>query len=145
VSEPGENLAGPMAARLGIEVIEASAQRVVGTMPVEGNTQPYGILNAGATLALAETIGSIGAHFHAGPGRGAVGIEISASHHRSARDGMVTGVATPVNLGKTLAVYQIVVSDARGTRLCTARLTCILRDMPEFHQRQGQSSPVRER
>jgi uncharacterized protein (TIGR00369 family) len=120
---------GPMAQRLGIVITEASAQRVVGTMPVEGNTQPYGLLNGGASLALAETLGSIGAHLHAGPGRGAVGIELNGSHHRSARDGLVTGVATPISLGKTLAVYQVVVSDARGARLCTARLTCMLREL----------------
>jgi uncharacterized protein (TIGR00369 family) len=121
---------GPMARRLGIVVTEATAQRVVGTMPVEGNTQPYGLLNGGASLALAETLGSIGAHLHAGPGRGAVGIEISGSHHKSARDGVVTGVATPISLGKTVAVYEIVVSDQRGARLCTARLTCMLRELP---------------
>ena len=122
---------GPMARRLGIVVTEASAARVVGTMPVEGNTQPYGLLNGGASLALAETLGSIGAHLHAGPGRGAVGIEINGSHHRSARGGQVTGVATPVALGRTVAVYQIVVSDQGGERLCTARLTCLLRELPE--------------
>lgn len=121
---------GPMARRLGIEILEASAQRVVGTMPVEGNTQPYGLLNGGASLALAETLGSIGAHLHAGDGRGAVGIEISGSHHKSARRGRVTGVATPVSLGRTLAVYEIVVSDEAGARLCTARLTCLLRPLP---------------
>jgi len=122
---------GPMARRLGIEIVEASPQRVVGTMPVEGNTQPYGLLNGGASLALAETLGSIGAHLHAGEGRGAVGIEINGSHHKSARGGLVTGVATPVTLGKTLAVYEIVVRDERGERLCTARLTCLLRPRPE--------------
>jgi len=121
---------GPMARRLGIVVTEASAARVVGTMPVEGNTQPYGLLNGGASLALAETLGSIGAHLHAGPGRGAVGIEISGSHHRSARAGVVTGVATPLSLGGTVAVYEIVVSDEGGARLCTVRLTCLLRDLP---------------
>jgi uncharacterized protein (TIGR00369 family) len=99
-------------------------------MPVEGNTQPYGLLNGGASLALAETLGSIGAHLHAGAGRSAVGIEISGSHHKSARGGLVTGVATPVSLGRTLAVYEIVVSDEAGARLCTARLTCLLRPLP---------------
>jgi 1,4-dihydroxy-2-naphthoyl-CoA hydrolase len=118
---------GPMARRLGIAILEASPQRVVGTMPVEGNTQPLGLLNGGASLAMAETLGSIGAHLHAGPGRTAVGIEISGSHHKSARSGVVTGVATAVSLGRTLAVYEVVVSDERGARLCTARLTCLVR------------------
>jgi uncharacterized protein (TIGR00369 family) len=120
---------GPMARRLGLVIVEASAQRVVGTMPVEGNTQPFGLLNGGASLAMAETLGSIGAHLHAGAGRAAVGIEINGSHHKSARGGVVTGVATPVSLGRTLAVYEIVVRDERGARLCTARLTCLLRDL----------------
>jgi uncharacterized protein (TIGR00369 family) len=115
-----------MAQRLGIAIVEATAQRVVGTMPVEGNTQPLGLLNAGASLALAETLGSIGAHLHAGAGRTAVGIEINGSHHKSALSGLVTGVATPVSLGRTLAVYEIVVSDERGVRLSTVRLTCLL-------------------
>ncbi len=66
---------GPMAQQLGIVITEASAQRVVGTMPVEGNTQPYGLLNGGASLALAETLGSIGAHLHAHqPGQDAGGL-----------------------------------------------------------------------
>ena len=116
-----------MARRLGIAILEASAQRVVGTMPVEGNTQPLGLLNGGASLAMAETLGSIGAHLHAGPGRSAVGIEINGSHHKSARSGMVTGVATAVSLGRTVAVYEVLVSDERGARLCTARLTCLVR------------------
>jgi 1,4-dihydroxy-2-naphthoyl-CoA hydrolase len=145
MSHPGLTDPGAMARRLGIEIVEASAQRVVGTMPVEGNTQPYGLLNGGASLALVETLGSIGAHLHAGAGRGAVGIEINASHHRSARGGLVTGVATPVNLGQTLAVYEVVVRDERGARLCTARLTCMLRDLPGLQESRGQSSPVRER
>jgi uncharacterized protein (TIGR00369 family) len=116
-----------MAERLGITVLEASPQRVVGTMPVEGNTQPLGLLNGGASMALAETLGSIGAHLHAGAGATAVGIEISGSHHRSARRGLVTGVATPVSLGRTVAVYEIVIRDDAGERLCTARLSCLIR------------------
>jgi uncharacterized protein (TIGR00369 family) len=127
MSDSQQSDGGPMARRLGITILEASPQRVVGTMPVEGNTQPQGLLNGGASLALAETLGSIGAHLHAGAGGTAVGIEINGSHHTSARQGMVTGVATPLSLGKTVAVYQVIVSDERGARLCTARLTCLLR------------------
>jgi len=130
MSDPTTIDPGPMGRRLGIVITEASAQRVVGTMPVEGNTQPFGLLNGGASLALAETLGSFGAYLHAGPGRAAVGIEINGSHHRSARAGTVTGVATPLSLGKTVAVYEIVISDERGARLCTARLTCVLRGPP---------------
>jgi 1,4-dihydroxy-2-naphthoyl-CoA hydrolase len=102
---------------------------VVGTMPVEGNTQPYGLLHGGASCVLAETLGSIGAATHAGPGRIAMGIEINASHHRSATSGYVTGVATQVHGGRTIATYNIEITDEQGRLVCTARLTCMLRDI----------------
>ncbi|WP_204010931.1 PaaI family thioesterase [Sphaerimonospora thailandensis] len=113
---------------MGIEILEASPERVVGRMPVEGNTQPYGLLHGGASCVLAETLGSIGAALHAGPGRIAMGIEISAAHHRSATSGHITAVATLVHGGRTLATYDIEITDDRGRRVCTSRLTCMLRD-----------------
>jgi 1,4-dihydroxy-2-naphthoyl-CoA hydrolase len=116
-----------IAQRMGIEIIEASAERVVGTMPVAGNTQPYGLLHGGASCVLAESLGSVGAALHAGANNFTVGIEINATHHRAARSGRVTGVATKVHAGQTLATYDIVISDDRGRRICTARLTCLLR------------------
>jgi 1,4-dihydroxy-2-naphthoyl-CoA hydrolase len=116
--------------RMGIEITEATPQRVVGRMPVEGNTQPYGLLHGGASCVLAETLGSIGAATHAGPGRIAMGIEINATHHRSATEGFITGTATRVHGGRTLATYDIVITDERERRVCTARLTCLLRDRP---------------
>ncbi|GLY71824.1 hypothetical protein Airi02_005430 [Actinoallomurus iriomotensis] len=115
---------------MGIEITEASAERVVARMPVKGNTQPYGLLHGGASCVLAETIGSVGATLHAGPDRIAMGIEISASHHRSASEGYVTGVATRLHGGRTLATYEIVITDDRDRRICTARLTCAVRDRP---------------
>jgi len=114
--------------RMGIRITEASAQRVVGTMPVDGNTQPYGLLHGGASCVLAETLGSTGAALHAGRDRVAVGIEINATHHRGASAGQVTGVATQVHAGQTLATYDIAITDERGRRVCTARLSCLLRD-----------------
>ncbi|MGW4422405.1 PaaI family thioesterase [Streptosporangium sp. NPDC004631] len=114
--------------RMGIEITEATAERVVGRMPVEGNTQPYGLLHGGASCVLAETLGSTGAAIHAGPGRNAVGIEINATHHRSATSGYVTGVAVRVHGGRTIATYEIEITDERGNRVCTSRLTCMLRD-----------------
>lgn len=115
-----------LAERMGIELLEASPHRVVGTMPVAGNTQPYGLLHGGASVVLAETLGSYAAALHAGPGRQAVGIEVSATHHRGVRDGVVTGTATAVHLGSTAATYEIVLEDSRGRRVCTARLTCLV-------------------
>lgn len=120
--------AGALGAKMGIEVLEMSPQRSVARMPVEGNTQPYGILHGGAHLVLAESLGSMSAHMHAGPGRFAVGIEISASHSRSVASGWVTGTCTAISLGRTLAVHEIVLTDDEGNRLSTVRMTNLLRD-----------------
>ncbi len=122
---------GTLIERMGIEITQASADSVVGTMPAEGNTQPYGLLHGGASVVLAETLGSIAAMLHAGPGRAAVGVDINATHHRAVRPpAVVTGVATPIRLGSSIACYEIVITDAEGERVCTARLTCALRAAP---------------
>ncbi|MER7500212.1 hotdog fold thioesterase [Nonomuraea pusilla] len=128
LDEYGGVHAGTLAHRMGIEFLEVTPERVVGRMPVEGNTQPYGLLHGGASVVLAETLGSVGAAVHAGRERIAVGIEINATHHRSATSGHVTGVATRLHGGRTLATYEIVISDEQGRRVCTSRLTCMLRD-----------------
>ncbi|MEV2214333.1 hotdog fold thioesterase [Streptomyces sp. NPDC050997] len=121
--------AGHLGTRMGVEIVEASAQRVVGTMPVEGNTQPYGLLHGGASAVLAETLGSVGSMLHGGSSKIAVGVDLNCTHHRGARSGVVTGVATPVHQGRSTATYEIVISDETGRRVCTARLTCLLRDV----------------
>ena len=114
--------------RMEIEVLEATPERLVARMPVEGNTQPYGLLHGGASVVLAETLGSIGSALHAGPNRIAVGLEINATHHRAARSGYVTGTATALSLGRTLASYEVVITDEQDKRICTCRITCLLRD-----------------
>jgi 1,4-dihydroxy-2-naphthoyl-CoA hydrolase len=119
---------GTLSSRMGITVTAASAEQVTGTMPVDGNIQPYGLLHGGASCVLAESLGSLGAALQAGPGRFAAGIEISATHHRAVAKGVVTGVATRVHGGRTTATYEIAISDDRGRRVCSARLTCLLRD-----------------
>ena len=121
--------AGHLGTRMGVQILEASADRVVATMPVEGNTQPYGLLHGGASAVLAETIGSVGAMLHGGSSKIAVGVDLNCTHHRGARSGLVTGVATPVHRGRTTATYEIVISDEQERRVCTARLTCLLRDV----------------
>jgi uncharacterized protein (TIGR00369 family) len=125
----GMSMVGSLAERMGIHLLEASPERVVATMPVEGNTQPYGLLHGGASVVLAETLGSIGAALHAAKLYNgiAVGIEVNATHHKAARSGIVTGVATPLRLGGMIASYEIAVTDEAGERVCTARLTCALR------------------
>jgi 1,4-dihydroxy-2-naphthoyl-CoA hydrolase len=120
--------AGELGTRMGIEIIEASAERVLGTMPVEGNTQPYGLLHGGASAVLAETLGSIGAMLHCGPHRQSLGVDLNCTHHRGARSGVVTGVATPVHRGRSMATYEVVITDEQDRRVCTARLTCALRN-----------------
>lgn len=117
---------GTLDKKMGIEIIEASPERLVGTMPVEGNTQPFGLLHGGANVVLAESLGSVGTHLHAGPTRRIVGIEINASHHKSATSGIVTAVATAVTLGKTLCTYNVEITNDKGDRTCTARITCLI-------------------
>ena len=114
---------------LGIEIVEATREKVVARMPIGPRVlQPFGLLHGGASVVLAETLGSFGSVVHAGPGRVAVGIDINATHHRAARRGVVTGTATPLHLGGTTASWHIAVTDEDGRPVCTARITCLLRD-----------------
>ena len=117
---------GALNEQMGIELTEISAERVVATMPVEGNTQPYGLLHGGASVVLAETLGSVGSAIHAYPDAVSVGVDINATHHRAATSGTVTGVATAIHLGRTMASYEVVITDERGKRVCTSRITCAL-------------------
>nr|WP_083959492.1 hotdog fold thioesterase [Streptoalloteichus hindustanus] len=115
---------------MGIQITSWDPDRVVGTMPVKGNRQPYGLLHGGANAVLAETLGSVAAALHGAPERIAVGLELSCTHHRAAREGTVTGVCTPLHRGRTTATYEIVITDEDGKRTCSARLTCVLRERP---------------
>jgi len=117
---------GKLNEKLGVELTEITAERVVATMPVDGNTQPYGLLHGGASVALAETLGSLGSAIHAYPDAVPVGVDINATHHRAATAGTVTGVATAIHLGRTMASYEVVITDERGKRVCTSRITCAL-------------------
>ena len=121
-----ERGSGALDKKMGIEIIEASPERLVATMPVEGNTQPVGLLHGGANVVLAESLGSVGTQLHAGPNRRIVGVDINATHHKSATKGIVTGVATAVSLGKTMCCYDIVITNDEGQRTCTARITCLI-------------------
>ena len=119
--------AGHLGTRMGVQIVEASAERVVGTMPVEGNTQPYGLLHGGASAVLAETLGSTAAYLNRRGDRRPVGLELSCTHHRSATSGHVTAVCTPLSVGRTVGTFEIVISDDEGHRVCTAKLTCLYR------------------
>jgi 1,4-dihydroxy-2-naphthoyl-CoA hydrolase len=116
--------------RMGIVITDWDPKHIVGTMPVAGNQQPYGLLHGGASAVLAETLGSVAAALAAGPTRSALGLELNASHHRPATRGLVTGVCTPLHVGRTVATYHIEITDEAGRRVCTARLTCALRNVP---------------
>jgi uncharacterized protein (TIGR00369 family) len=116
--------------RLGLEMLELTPSRVVGRMPVAGNTQPLGLWHGGASCVLVETLGSIGATAHGWPDRVAVGVDINATHHRSVRSGWVTGTATPLRLGRTVTSFEVVLVDDDGERVCTGRLTCQLVPRP---------------
>lgn len=119
---------GTLMERLGIELLEVGPDRTVARMPVAGNTQPYGLLHGGASAALAETVGSFAAQMHAGEGRASVGIDLNATHHRAVRAGTVTAVATALHRGSTLAAYAVEIRDGDGRLVCSARLTCLVRD-----------------
>ena len=123
--------------QMGIRILEATAQRVIGTMPVAGNTQPLGLLHGGASCVLAETLGSLGSALHAGPDRITVGVEISATHHHAAAAGQVTGIASLLHGGRTITTYEIVISDEQERRVCTSRLTCLLMDRVPGQGRPG--------
>jgi 1,4-dihydroxy-2-naphthoyl-CoA hydrolase len=122
---------GALAEKMGLVFTEFSVERCVATMPVEGNTQPVGLLHGGAYVVLGESLGSMAANLHAGPGRLAVGVDISATHTRSATSGIVTGVCTPIHLGRTIAVHEIVVTDEEGRRCSTVRITNHIMAMPK--------------
>jgi uncharacterized protein (TIGR00369 family) len=110
--------------RIGMRFLEITPERIVATVPVEGNRQPYGLIHGGVNAAIAETLGSIAAVLNAGPGGLAVGVELNCTHHRSARSGLVTGTCTPLHVGRQVSTFETVITDEQGRRTCTARLTC---------------------
>jgi uncharacterized protein (TIGR00369 family) len=115
---------GELAENMGIEVIEFTPERVVATMPVVGNRQPFGLLHGGASVVLAETLGSIGANLCLDPAAYfAVGQEINANHLRGVRSGCVTGTARPIHLGARSQVWEIRIEDEKGRLTCISRLT----------------------
>ncbi|MFC4949611.1 PaaI family thioesterase [Pseudonocardia sp. GCM10023141] len=117
-----------LADRMGIEILKLSLEEVVGRLPVAGNKQPFGLLHGGASAVLAESLGSTLSALHALPERFPVGLELSCTHHRSATEGYVTGVARPLHVGRSTSTTEIVITDEQGRRTCTAKLTCLHRD-----------------
>jgi 1,4-dihydroxy-2-naphthoyl-CoA hydrolase len=109
---------------LEMDVVEATKERVVVTMPVSPrHLQPRGYLHGGASLALAETAASVGASINAPAGMVAFGQEINANHIRSVQNGLLTATATPVHIGRTSQVWQIFIRDERDRLICVSRCT----------------------
>jgi len=128
----GDFPTSPLLEKMGIRMLEVGPERAVATMPVEGNTQPFGLLHGGASCVLAETVGSLAAYAHAQQqGKVAVGLEISAAHHRALRAGTVTATAQALHRGRSTATYEITIADEQQRRVCSARLTCMLLPDPE--------------
>lgn len=120
---------GTLAEKMGIVFTELTRDRVSATMPVEGNQQVAGILHGGASVVLAETLGSFAAAVHGQGKKRPVGVDISATHHRAGVSGLVTGVCTPIHLGRTLTTHDISIFDEQGRRICTSRITNMLLDL----------------
>ncbi|MFZ9701503.1 MAG: PaaI family thioesterase [Candidatus Nanopelagicales bacterium] len=119
---------GELAERMGIKLTMVSAEKTVGTMPVEGNRQPLGLLNGGANAILAETLGSIAANVAAYPDRVAVGVDINVTHLKSVKDGLVTGIATANHIGKSTGNYTIDIFNEKNEKTATARLSLFFRE-----------------
>lgn len=117
---------------LGIEIVEAGPARVVATMPVGPRVhQPLGYLHGGASVALAETVVSVGAYLAAPDGHTAFGMEINANHLRPMRAGTLTATATPVYVGRTTQVWQADLRDERGRAVCVSRCTLAIVPRPD--------------
>ena len=109
---------------LGIEVTLATPERVEATMAVSGRVQqPYGILHGGASVALAETVASVGGSVSVGEGRRVVGLEINANHLRAKKEGVVTAVGIPLHQGRTTQLWSIEIRDEAGKLVCVSRCT----------------------
>lgn len=121
-----------LADALGIELVELSSERVVATMPVDERTlQPFGILHGGASLALAETVASLGATANIDrEAFVAVGLEINANHLRTKSEGVVTATGTPIHVGRTTQVWDIRIVDETAKLICVSRCTIAVRPKP---------------
>jgi 1,4-dihydroxy-2-naphthoyl-CoA hydrolase len=122
-----EAMRGTLMERLGIEWLELGPRRIVARLPVEGNTQVYGLLHGGATAALVETIGSFGTAVVAGLDRRVVGIHLSVDHLRAAGGDHVTATGVPLRVGSSVAVWDVRVQDEAGELVAVGRLTVSIR------------------
>ncbi|MHA6512219.1 PaaI family thioesterase [Tessaracoccus sp. Z1128] len=124
------DVVSPLDVKLGVEITELTPERVVGSMPVEGNEQPFGLLHGGASGVLIETLASMGAMAYGYPERAGVGVDLSVTHVRAARSGRVTGTATAVRLGGRVVTYSVEIVDDEGRTTAVGRLTCQMIALP---------------
>lgn len=118
-------LKGTLIETLGIKIVELSKEKVIATMPVcEATRQPMGMLHGGASVALAETVASVGAYNYIdSKTQAVVGLEINANHIQGKRDGIVTAIGVPLHKGQTTMVWDIKISDEEGNLICVSRCT----------------------
>ncbi|GJM30684.1 MAG: hypothetical protein DHS20C17_33190 [Cyclobacteriaceae bacterium] len=122
---------GTLCENLGIEFIDVGETHVTARMPVDPRTiQPFGLLHGGASVALAETLGSVASQMVAGLDRTCVGVEINANHLKSIKQGFVYGTARPLRLGKNMHVWNIEIIDDYENLICISRLTVLVKGKP---------------
>lgn len=125
---------GCMVEHLGMLVTEVGDDFLRGTMPVDARTrQPFGLLHGGASVALAESLGSLAGFLCLEPSEMAVGLDINANHLRAITEGVVTGTARPLHLGRTTQVWEIRIEDERARLVCISRLTLAVVPRPSPH------------
>lgn len=124
--EWAEGIRSALDDKMGIELFELSPQRSRARMPVEGNTQPFGLWHGGASCVLAETLASLSAYAEVGPQGRAFGVDIDATHHRPGVSGWVNGEATALHIGGRLGTWEVRLTNDAGELICTARVTCAL-------------------
>ncbi|HBN22171.1 MAG TPA: thioesterase [Holosporales bacterium] len=121
-----------MLTHVGIEITNISEDSLTGTMPVDHRTtQPFGILHGGASVVLAESLGSLAGNMACPEGYGVVGVEINANHLRKETKGYVTGVASPIHIGRRTQVWGIEISNEEGKKVCVSRLTLAVIELKE--------------
>ncbi|HKL61766.1 MAG TPA: hotdog fold thioesterase [Woeseiaceae bacterium] len=130
---------GTINEHIGVQVSEIGDDYLCGTMPVDERTrQPYGVLHGGATVVLAETLGSISAALSVDPARyRCMGLEVNANHLRAVREGIVTGTARPFHQGRTTQVWGIEVTDEEGRRTAVCRITMAVLDLQARAEARG--------
>ena len=120
-------LSSALDTKMGMILDEVTPTRAVGRYPVEGNTQPFGLWHGGASCVVAETLASLASAAEVGPRGSIAGVDINATHLLPVRSGWVTGVATALRIGRTLATYDVEITDDEGRQVCAARITVSLK------------------